>query len=269
MRKSIPPPVDAARLFSPGSMTWRIGREAALLLGGGRALLLQLAHPSVAAAVAQHSDFRSRPLGRLLRTLALTLSLSFGTRAQALEAARAINRTHRKVRGDDYAATDPRLLLWVHATLIDGVFVTYDAFVRPLAREEREAYYVESQLFGSLLGIPAGAYPPGLQAFEEYVEGMLSMRSEASELEVDGRAGALAAAVLHPPMPLRFTFLPVPAITAGLLPAGLREAYGLRWGLRERAAFRTLRAAVPRALPLLPGRLRYMRPPALPVPPGG
>jgi uncharacterized protein (DUF2236 family) len=251
-------------MFPPESATWRIGREAALLLGGGRALLLQLAHPSVAAAVAEHSDFRSRPLGRLLRTLALTLSLSFGTRAQALEAARTINHTHRRVRGDDYVATDPRLLLWVHATLIDGVFVTYDAFVRPLTREEREAYYLESQLFGSLLGIPAGGYPRGLRAFEEYVEGMLSLRPEISELEVDDRARALAAAVLHPAKPLGLTFLPVPAVTAGLLPAALREAYGLRWGWRERAAVGTLRAAVSHGVPLLPARLRYLRPPARP-----
>jgi uncharacterized protein (DUF2236 family) len=264
------PAVDTAGLFSRDSVTWRIGREAALLLGGGRALLLQLAHPSVAAAVREHSDFRSRPLGRLLRTLALTLSLSFGTRAQALEAARTINHTHRRVRGEDYVATDPRLLLWVHATLIDGVFVTHDAFVRPLTREEREGYYLESQVFGSLLGIPAGAYPPGLRAFEEYIEGMLSLGSGASELQVDDRARALAAAVLHPPRPLGLTFLPVPAVTAGLLPAALREAYGLRWGWRERAAVRTLRAAASRAVPLLPARLRYLRPPARQeVPRGG
>jgi uncharacterized protein (DUF2236 family) len=222
---------------------------------------MQLAHPGVAAGVAEHSDFRSRPLGRLLRTLGLTLSLSFGPRSQVLEAARTINRTHERVRGQGYEATDPRLLLWVHATLIDGVFAAHDAFVRPLTPEEREAYYGEARLVGSLLGIPAGAYPKGLRGLEEYLDRMLSLRAGVSELKVDDRAKALAAAVLRPPAPLGLTFLPVPALTAGLLPARLREAYGLRWGRRERAAFGTMRAAVPRALPALPARLRYLRPP--------
>ena len=251
----------SAWLFPPDSVTWRVGREAALLLGGGRALLLQLAHPGVAAGVAEHSDFRTRPLSRLLRTLSLTLSLSFGTRAQALEAARAINRTHERVQGEGYSATDPRLLLWVHATLINGVFVTCDAFVRKLEREEREAYYAEAQTLGTLLGIPARVYPTDLRGFEEYLEGMLSVGSGASDLEVDERARTLAAAVLHPPMPLGATFLPVPAITAGLLPPRLRETYGLRWGRTERAAFAATRALTPRLLPVLPRRLRYLRPP--------
>src|SRR6516165_7519627 len=133
-------------LHPPGSITWGIGREAVLLLGGGRALLLQLAHPAVAAGVAEHSDFRSRPLRRLLRTLKLTLSLSFGTRAQALAAARTINRTHQRVRGPGYEATDPRLLLWVHTTLVESTFATHAAFIRPLSVEERAAYYRESQV---------------------------------------------------------------------------------------------------------------------------
>ena len=247
-------------LFPPKSVTWRVGREATLLLGGGRALLLQLAHPGVAAGVAEHSDFRSRPLGRLLRTLELTLALSFGTRSQALEAARTINRTHERVRGQGYTATDPRLLLWVHATLIDSVFVTHDAFVRRLTPEERQGYYEEAQVVGSLLGIPSGTYPARLEGFEGYVREMLSLGSGTSELDVDDRARALAAAVLRPPKPLGLTFLAVPAITAGLLPGELREVYRLRWGRPERAAFGAMRAAVPRGLPVLPARLRYLRP---------
>jgi uncharacterized protein (DUF2236 family) len=214
----------------------------------------------VAAGVAEHSDFRSRPLGRLLRTLELTLSLSFGTRSQVLEAARTINRTHERVRGKGYRATDPRLLLWVHSTLIDGAFATHDAFVRPLSREERRGYYEEAQVVGALLGIPAGAYPKSLEGFDEYLRRMFALGSADSELDVDDRARALAAAVLHPPAPLGLTFVAVPAITAGLLPAGVREAYGLRWGRRERAAYRATRGLVRRSLPVLPRRLRYLGP---------
>jgi uncharacterized protein (DUF2236 family) len=248
-------------LHPPGSITWRIGREAVLLLGGGRALLLQLAHPAVAAGVAEHSDFRSRPLRRLLRTLKLTLSLSFGTRAQALAAARTINRTHQRVRGPGYEATEPRLLLWVHTTLVESTFATHAAFIRPLSVEERAAYYRESQVVGSLLGIPPGAYPTGLAAFERYVERMVSL-GPGSELVVDDRARALAAAVLRPPGLLpQLAALPTTAVTAGLLPPPLREVYALRWGRRERAVMGALRGVVPRALPLLPERLRYLRAP--------
>ena len=130
----------AERLFHPTSVTWRINQEPALLLGGGRALLMQLAHPGVAASVAEHSDFRQRPLTRLIRTLELTLALTFGTREEALAAARQINAVHQRVRGLGYSATDPRLLLWVHATLIDSALVTYEAFVAPLAAADRETY---------------------------------------------------------------------------------------------------------------------------------
>src|SRR5690242_3398354 len=112
-------------LFRPDSVTWRINQEPALLLGGGRALLMQLAHPGVAAGVAEHSDFRRRPLDRLMRTLELTLALTFGTRAEALAAAQQINAVHQRIHGNGYSATDPRLLLWVHATLIDSALVTY------------------------------------------------------------------------------------------------------------------------------------------------
>src|SRR5207248_1408858 len=159
-------------------------REPALLLGGGRALLMQLAHPGVAAGVAEHSDFRERPLRRLLRTLELTLALTFGTRERAMAAARQINGVHRRVRGETYSATDPDLLLWVHATLVDSALATYHAFVGPLGRSEREAYYKESTLVGGLLGIPAAAFPASLRAFEDYVASML----DGGELAVDARA---------------------------------------------------------------------------------
>src|SRR5215472_8467350 len=110
---SIPPTLRAVpvreTLFQPDSVTWRVNQEPALLLGGGRALLMQLAHPGVAAGVAEHSDFRQRPVERLLRTLELTLAITFGTRTEALNAAHQINVVHQRVRGNGYSATDPRL----------------------------------------------------------------------------------------------------------------------------------------------------------------
>jgi uncharacterized protein (DUF2236 family) len=245
-------------LFRPDSVTWRINQEPVLLLGGGRALLMQLAHPGVAAGVAEHSDFQRRPLARLIRTLELTLALTFGTRAQALAAARQINVVHQRVRGAGYTATDPRLLLWVHATLIDSALATYAAFVRPLSRDERETYYQEAKLVGGLLGLANARYPAELDEFEAYVAGVVA----GDELMVDARARRLARAVLRPPVrripaPV---FRPVEAVTAGLLPERLRLAYGLRWGSLERVGFATVRRGLPPAIRLLPARFRQLPP---------
>ena len=245
-------------LFRSDSVTWRINQEPLLLLGGGRALLMQLAHPGVAAGVAEHSDFRRRPLDRLLRTLELTLALTFGTRTEALAAAHQINVVHQRVRGSGYSATDPRLLLWVHATLIDSALVTYAAFVRPLSAGARETYYQEAKLIGGLLGLANARYPGSLSEFEAYLLRMLN----GPDLVVDGRARELARAVLRPPLrPVPPpAFRPLEAITAGLLPTSLRLDYGLRWGRLERMGFSLVRAVLPRALPLLPRRFRQVPP---------
>ena len=129
-------------LYSEQSITRRINRENVLLLGGGRALLMQLAHPSVAAGVDDHSDFRTHPVRRLRRTIRMTMAIVFGDRDTAMAAARAVNRVHAHVRGDDYQALDPGLLLWVHATLVDSALVTYSTFVQPLTDRERQLYHL-------------------------------------------------------------------------------------------------------------------------------
>jgi uncharacterized protein (DUF2236 family) len=239
-------------IYPPASVSWRVNREAALLLGGGRALLMQLAHPLVARGVDEHSDFRRRPVRRLQRTLSLTLALSFGTRPEALAAARAINLTHQGVRGAGYSARDPELLLWVHATLVDTALVAYTTFVGPLSDGEREAYVRESRTVGELLGIPATAFAADLAAFDAYLELMTR-----SVLSVDERARALARTVLTPPLRLPSgAGFPLRAVTAGLLPAGLREAYGLPWGRPQRAAFALARDGFRRVGPLVPRPLR-------------
>lgn len=243
-------------LYPRDSVTWRVNRESALLLAGGRALLLQLAHPSVAAGVFEHSDFRERPLRRLNRTLTLTLALTFGTREEALASARSINATHRRVRGQGYQAGDPRLLLWVLATLVDTSLLAYQTFVGPLTTGEREAYYEEAKTIGGLLGIPAGHYPRGLEEFERYVAGML----HGDQLAVDERARSLARSVLWPaigPLP-RATWHPIAALTAALLPERLRIAYGLPWGRLERGLAAVQRRSVRMLVPHLPGPLRFV-----------
>jgi uncharacterized protein (DUF2236 family) len=242
-------------LFGPGSISWRVDREAALLLGGGRALLMQLAHPAVAQGVADHSDYREHPIRRLNRTLDLSLTMVFGTRRQVREAAARINHRHTTIRGEGYSALDPELLLWVHATLVDSTIKTYQTFVGRLEPAQWERYYQESKQVGQLLGIPAGRFPPGLPEFEAYVARVLAEEAEPGDL-----ARELARHVLRPPLRLvpPPVFWPVAAITAGLLPAPLRREYRLPWGRAERSLFALSRRLMPRLLPATPPPVRYV-----------
>src|ERR687892_131387 len=155
----------------------RIHRERVLLVGGQRALVLQLAHPMVAAGVADRSDFPRKALERLRRTLDLTLATVFGTPEEMDAAVASIRRVHERVSGSragrPYRATDPRLLLWVNATLIDTALLVYERFVRPLTEEDRRRYYEEAKPFGPLYGIPEDIVPSDLEAFASYVRDML------------------------------------------------------------------------------------------------
>src|SRR3989442_12260947 len=161
-------------LYAEDSITRRVNRENVLLRGGGRALLMQLAHPMVAAGVDEHSDFRRHPVRRLRRTIRMTMAIVFGDRETALAAARSVNHAHSRVRGEGYRALDPDLLLWVHATLVDSALVTYETFVKPLAAREREDFFQESKLLGGLLGIPPETFPNSHRDFKAYMAAMVA-----------------------------------------------------------------------------------------------
>ncbi len=265
-------------LFEPGSPIRRVHREGVLLLGGGRALLLQLAHPLVAEAVAAHSNFRVDPLGRLRRTLDTMLAIVFGDCETALAWAGRVRQTHARVRGalreaagpfpagTPYEANDPALLLWVHATLIDTSLRVHRDFFGPLDSPTLFRYYEETKWMAAVLGVPPHLLPPTPEDFDSYMRDMLASET----LTVTDTARALAAAVLRPPIPLVGT----PAgpllsfVTAALLPERLRGEYGLLWGPGRAAAWCALRGAGRLAVPRLPHRLRDMpqarRPPGLP-----
>ena len=243
-----------AGIYAESSITRRVNRENILLLGGGRALLMQLAHPMVAAGVDDHSDFRTHPIRRLRRTVHMTMAIVFGDRETALAAARAVNHAHARVKGPDYRALDPELLLWVHATLVDSALVTYETFVQRLTHSEREDFYQESKLLGELLGIPSDRFPPTLPDFDRYVESMLA----SGPVQVSSRAKDLARLVLRPRLRLLPgpVMIPFEVVTAGLLPPPLRESYGLTWGRAQQRAFKLAVAAVPRIVALAPPVLR-------------
>jgi uncharacterized protein (DUF2236 family) len=256
-------------LFAPDRMIWTVDRELALLAGAGRALLLQVAHPLVAAGVAGHSRFAERPLARLFRTLETSYALVFGDLETARAASRRMDAVHRHVRGTlaertgpfaagtPYEALDPGLQLWVHATLVDTGLLVYDRFVARLSAAEAEAYYQDTRALAAFIGIPPAIVPPTLAAFRGYVSAMLR-----DELAVGATARELARLIFHPPRPA--LMVPVGAVlrtvTSGLLPPRLRTGYGYRWGPGRERALGLAAAVSRRALPCLPAVLRVAPP---------
>lgn len=249
-------------LVEPGSLAWRVGGEGVLLLGGGRALILQVAHPGVAAGVAQHSNYREQPWTRLYRTMDTTLRIVFADQATSRNAAARLRRAHSRVEGSDdegrpYRALDPELLLWVQATLLDTALLVYDRYVQRLDDADRSAYYEQMKPVARAYGIPAATMPRDYAAFRDYWDRMLAEGLRVTETTRD-----VADAALAPELPLLARPPARPAIealrlvTVGTLPPGLREQLELPWGpLRERllgASAGTIR----RLLPLFPGMLR-------------
>jgi len=245
-------------VFGPGSMTWRVNGEAALLLGGGRALILQVAHPQVAAGVAEFSDYRQDPWGRLYRTLDVTLKIAFGEPQAARAASQELRRAHRRVTGHDdrgqpYRALDPELLLWVHATLIDTSLTIYERYVAPLTPRERSLYYGEMKKLGEAYAIPRSAMPDDFPAFRRYWGSML-----AGELRVTETTRDVADAVLRPHLP-RVAWPATEAIrlvTVGSLPEPLRVQLGLDWGPGRERLLAGSQAAIRRLMPVLPALFR-------------
>jgi uncharacterized protein (DUF2236 family) len=252
-------------LFGPGSLTWRVNREGALLLGGGRALLLQVAHPLVAAGVAQHSNYREDPFGRLYRTLDTVTTIVFGSTAESKEAAARLHRVHTRVRGDaedgtPYVATDPELIMWVHATLLDTSLLVYENYVGRLSLDERERYYEEQKLLGEQYGVPTDRQPATYGDFNEYFDEMV----HGGALKVTTALRDVAAATMRPKLPLPLVGRPVveyfKLVTTALLPAWLREELGMAWGPGRAGLHAAQRNVIRRLIPVLPSLLREFPP---------
>ena len=243
---------ESTGIFPPDAVVRRVDSEAVLILGGGRALLMQLAHPLVARGVAEHSGFESDPWSRLQRTLSAGYTIVFGTREQAEQTAAAVHAVHERVRGERYVANDPDLLLWVHATLVDTGLRVHRRFLGGLTAPDAERYYAESMTVAEMLGVPRAAQPADLTAFRDYV------RSTVASLEVSDEARQLARSVLRPGLP--FVVEPLAELarqlTVGLLPRPLREQYGFGWDRQRKAALLAAGLAARQLLPRVPGVLR-------------
>ncbi|HEY6882247.1 MAG TPA: oxygenase MpaB family protein [Polyangiales bacterium] len=253
-------------LYGPSSMMWRVNREQLLFMSGARAVLLQEAHPFVAHGVDQHSQTKTDPVGRFVRTFKHVHGMLFGDLDTALTSARRVHKYHTAIRGQigedtgayrqgsSYEANNEAALLWVHATLWESSILSFELLFHPLSNEEKERYYQETKLFAYMFGIPDEILPPNWPEFIEYNQRMWN----SDELAVGNTAREMASFILSPNnhFHARFSSLIKPVTTA-LLPARFREDYGLHYGLRERATFEATVLAVRAGWRLLPRQQRF------------
>jgi len=258
----------------PDSVLWRYGGDARLIAAGAYAILLQVAHPIVGAGVSEHSNFRSDPWGRLLRTLDYSYTMTYGGPERAGAMGKRIRSMHQAISGTipetgkPYHALEPEAYAWVHATLADSIVRGHAMLGRPMAAVEVEAFYADWRRSGRLIGIDEGDLPPSWAEFGEYFEGMVAERLSRTAA-VDEVLEALADPARPPlrrlPEPA-WRLLRVPAadnsllITAGLLSPRLRKLFGITWTRGRAARFRLLAGASRAATPLLPGVVRNVGP---------
>ncbi len=261
-------PTPDPGLFGPESVTWRVMREPLLILGGGRALLMQAANPLVAQGAIDFSAYASDPFGRLMRTIRWVTLVTYGTRAEAEEASRAVDRLHTRVAGDlphdhatrgmrggtRYTALDGELLRWVHASFVDTMLVTHDALVGGLTDAERTRFVREWDAVADLLRVPRTLLWRSHREMRVYVDAQVRRG-----VALPGAGSRLVSrTVLRPPLPspwLRPGWDVVAFTTVGLLPAPVRRAYEITWTPAHTAAHRALCLSLRRSRPLLPHRL--------------
>ena len=201
-----------------------VSADVALLAGGGAAILLQIAHPAVGQAVAEHSDFARRPLDRLNGTLTYLYVTVYGTPAEAAEVARRVGEAHRPVHSDHYDARDPHLQLWVAATLYDTAMRVRQRVFGPLRAVDAETLLADYAVIATALGVPRALWPADCEAFDRY------WSESVASLNVTDASRRVAHQLLHPaagPWWLRPLMPLVRVLTAGLLTEELRAAYGL------------------------------------------
>lgn len=241
----------------PESITWKVNREVIVIASWGRAILLQLAHPAIAAAVHDHSSFRGSlraSFRRMHSTVGAMLSLTFGDTEQMITTAAGINAIHDRVRGcaqgQAYSAHDPDLQRWVHATLLESIPLFYELLIGPLTGRERDRYCSEATIMEPLLGMPAGSLPRDSAQLDTYMREMLA----GGSIAVTDPSRALARAVLYPP---RWqvawpAFRAVQLLAIGSLPPSIRRSYGFEWYARDVRALARWTSLLRSSVRLLP-----------------
>jgi uncharacterized protein (DUF2236 family) len=247
-------------LFGPGSVTWRLHKEPALLVGGLRALMVQALHPLAIAAVEDHSDYKADVWGRYARTSNYVVTTIFGTTRQAEALGTRVRDVHRTIHGIDrvtgrpYAADDPVLLLWIHATLVESFLAAYRRFVGPLGGADGDRYVAEMVRQATLVGLREDEVPVTEAGNRAFIE------SCGPDLQVTRGALEAVDTVLHPPLPLgrRPVWWVAGQAAISLMPDDAAEMLGIR---RHPAAEALVRPLIRTGSRL--GRRRLRPPPVL------
>ena len=252
-------PADTG-LFGPGSIVWRVHRDRSFPLAGMRSLMVQALHPLAMAGVAQHSDWKRDPFGRLAATSGYVLTVTYGDTAAANAAAARVRAVHKHVRGTDqvtgieYSAEDPDLLLWVHAAMVDSIVNVVQRYGRGLDAADADRYVAEMVPFAEIVGVPAGQVPASVDALRDYIESVELLQATPAAKDAIG-------VVLDPPEleeEFRDLWHELGQVAIGTLPGWAREMYGFSEPppeLMERVSVRQLIGALDFAFESLPGVL--------------
>jgi uncharacterized protein (DUF2236 family) len=254
-------PVDDG-LFGPRSLVWRVHRDRSQPIAGIRALMLQALHPLAMAGVAEHSDWRRDPLGRLEATSGYVSTVTYGERSTALAAAARVRAVHTHVHGVDpatglaYSAEDPALLLWVHAAIVDSSLDVVERYGRRLQPDEQDRYVAEMVPFAEVVGVPTGQVPASVAALHEYMDSVDLRQATPAAREAIGY-------LLDPPFlrdepddDERQTWRELSQVAIGTLPEWARTMYGFAPPppeLMEREAVRQLLGALEVGFEAQPG----------------
>jgi len=220
-------PTDGG-LFGPQSTVWRVHRDRSFPLAGLRSLMVQALHPLAMAGVAQHSNWKEDPFGRLAATSGYILTVTYGDSAAAHKAADRVRAIHSHVNGTDpatglaYRAGDPSLLLWIHAAMVDSIVHVVQRYGRGLDSAAADRYVWEMVRFAELVGVPAKDVPASVASLEEYIESVELVQATPGALDS-------IAVVLDPPWledETRELWRELGQVAAGTLPDWARSMYG-------------------------------------------
>jgi len=220
-------PADGG-LFGPGSVVWRVHRDRSFPLAAVRSLMIQALHPLAMAGVAQHSNWKEDPFGRLAATSGYILTVTYGDSAAAHKAADRVRAIHGHVNGTDpvtglaYRAGDPSLLLWIHAAMVDSIVHVVQRYGRGLDSAAADRYVWEMVRFAELVGVPAKDVPASVASLEEYIESVELRQATPAARDA-------IAVILDPPWledETRELWRDLGQVAAGTLPAWARSMYG-------------------------------------------
>ena len=219
--------------FGPQSMMWKVNQEITVLFGGARALLMHAAHPLIAAGARQTSFYQRDPWKRLIRTLSLQNSVTFGTKKEADESSHRINKLHEVIKGEDkitggyYDALDHEQLLWVHACLQLSSVYFYEKTVRKLSKEQKDKYHEENMLAAKLVLIDIKKMP---KTHDELKDWVVKKSKSKDYLKLTDVSKDVKDIISGGPVPLHIKPIwPFISFTAfNTLPKEFKKIYGIK-----------------------------------------